>query len=652
LMQLTEPARELIADIFAAYAAQPFEAGKEEQFRPAHRCRAEHRLALSELRQSGLLAGARKMWGETLYYVPADKLAFLGRHLFPLAPRAVNSRDIHITLEEGPGLATQLFRVLLFIAGEGLPFTGKGRIHKKTAEMLAGKLYLQDRHLQSMLQLGAESESYPLPAALALDLLLKLGLLSMRDNAYVLEPEVLESWLALSEAAMTDLLYTVIFHSYGSQEPAIQHFRYLISRPEFVAGAWSSLDQLLDWMESSGLAAPANRTNLKAASLGWLEVLAGCGWCRLGADREGGICFSWMECKPELPGWQEPPSAPGSEEESGTPADSEQVASSAAFIVQPDFEVLVPPEVTYTQRWKLACCAELLSVDGLWSFRLTRKKLAFASEAGMPAEETIAWLGGHALGGLPEEVEFALRQWGETIGRTVLSEVLLLACRREEDGDALAAHPRLQDSLCRLGPLHFTVRKKDEEKIRKVLTDAGLAPPREVQGRDSGKPVAAPVFGRGSMQPPAAYSLPRQKPGTGILPSGNPHYFLPPAELEADSGLFPDESSIPAMWSRDWHQYHSSTAQKIMEQALHLGIKVRIALEGQIREFIPSRLHGRPWRISGYLLSGPEGPAEEVELAAGGWKEMQLIIPRAQIPSSVKAADYVMIGESTFEVEH
>lgn len=73
-----------------------------------------------------------------------------------------------------------------------------------------------------------------------------------------------------------------------------------------------------------------------------------------------------------------------------------QDSSLQSFIVQPDFEVLVPPEVPYTIRWTLGGCAELLHSDDLWSFRLTRERLEHAAEQGLPPETAIyGWLPMH-----------------------------------------------------------------------------------------------------------------------------------------------------------------------------------------------------------------------------------------------------------------
>ncbi|WP_246553712.1 helicase-associated domain-containing protein [Paenibacillus tritici] len=318
--------------------------------------------------------------------------------------------------------------------------------------------------------------------------------------------------------------------------------------------------------------------------------------------------------------------------------------AATGFIVQPDFEVLVPPEVPYAVRWSLAGYAELLHNEDLWSFRLTRERLEAAAEQGSDPSEVIAWLSAHAAGGLPEQVELSLRQWARGIGRTVLADVLLLSCAGEQEGRDIAEHPRLQDIVTRIGPLHFIVRPEAAGQLRKELTAAGLAPSVRTGGanEDTGQqrlfePFAPPGTTR-------RYELPSAAGERGLLGTGPSPQLLP---LDRDNRMkleLPGEEAVPQMWFNQWRQYHITTAQKIMEQALGWGIKVRLSHQGRAAEFIPERISGRPWKVRGILLLPDTETAEEIELAAEGWEEMKLLHPlKHRNSSSAGAGGYVMI---------
>ncbi|AIQ58185.1 helicase-associated domain-containing protein [Paenibacillus borealis] len=703
VQKLTREAQAVLRAISAEHAASPVAADTIERLRPVYLCRAEQELALNELLQAGMLELRQKMWGEKLYQIPQHRFPLIGRGFWPACPQTIAETGVRIELPACTGLAAELFRALLFTAREGLPLTAKGLIHKRQLSQLAGQLSMQEVHLAGLKLNPAIPEPYPLPVTVIVDLMAVLGLISRSRSGYRIDIMKLQCWLALSEQEMTDTLYRIVISRYGSPEPAGQHFRHLISAAEFTPGEWFAVLPLLEWMIQSGLAkeqsdaGPAG-SELHASSLAWLRSLAGFGWGELGYSKKGEPCFRWKPGRPQLAGTaagiieadesrddicteladetQQDEACGGSavtdgwrvqeqEQEynhnqkqiaSGSSLDSEEtgadwsmpaesgVPAAGRFVVQPDFEVLVPPEVPYTTRWTLAGYAELMHNEDLWSFRLTREMLEAAAELGCSPADAIEWLAAHAREGLPEQVELSLRQWAKGIGRTSLSEVILLSCAGEREGQDIAAHPRMQDILTRIGPLHFIVRPESVGQLRKELAAAGLAPPRIIGGREDELEPHNPF---GPYELPEAivrYELPSPAEERGLFgPAAYPK-LLPLAGTVPDGELLQGEEAVPQMWFNQWRQYHVTTAQKVMEQALAWGIKVRISVKGQTADFIPEQISGRPWRVRGNLLRSGSETAEEIQLAAEDWQEMKLLHPVKQRNSSSSgAAGYVMI---------
>lgn len=626
MMTLSPSAMEVLGRICAAYADRPFAAEKAERLRPETLCRAELQLAILELRRAGLIELRQKVWGEQLFQIPPRQLAAVQQEYFDCKLEPVTGEQVAVEWPAEAGLAAQLFRTLVFIGQVGLPLTAKGGIHKKHSGRLAALLPVQDRHLQGVFPGSPASESVPLPVTVLLDLALTLGLVRPGDKAYQLEQDVLQSWLDLDESQMTSLLYSVILERYAAEEPALQHFRYLLPSPAFVPGSWYTLEDILNFMQQSGLAAGREAGILQQGCLSWLQCLAGFGWCELGMTDSGETCFRWTGHKPVLPAVKQ--QASGADADSAHPlADSE--AAEGSFIIQPDFEVLVLPEVSYRLRWGLAGCAELLNMDdGIWSFRLSREGLEEAAERGLPPEEVASWLAARARGGLPDQVRLSLAQWSRSIGRTAWSQVILLVCQDEADAADIAAHPRLGDSLTRIGPLHFIVQQGRAEQVRKELAAAGLAPPRQIGGTgegDEAQPLSLPDDAAWAVP---AYVLPSPEGASGLLGSRAVLRTVPAVSDGAGEPLLPGEDSIPQMWVREWREYHTTTAQKVMEQAFRWGIKVRLSIDGEICDFIPEQLRGHPWRVAGGLMPAGTGQCEEAELAPGDWKEMKLLLPQ------------------------
>lgn len=614
--QLSPEALQTLKLLCAEYAAEPFEEGREERLRPVTLCRAEQKLAIYELRRAGLLVARQKIWGEKLYQIPVEQLPHLEHEFFTYQPRFKESCNMHLTVEVGAGLEVDLFRALLFIAREGLPLTAKGSIHKKNLKRLAEQLSFRDEYFHGVSVLSHYPEIESLSVTVVIDLMLCLGLISKQNGGYFLKFDILKGWLQLSESRMKEILYTVVINRYGSSRPADQHFRHLISAPELSPGKWIELPELMNWMVDSKLVKGNERTELEKNSLEWLRCLVGFGWCDLGQSQDGVLGFRWTSAKPKLTYDNEPILETNNE------------LSSTSFIVQPDFEVLVPPEVPYSVRWTLAGCSELLQSDVMWSFRLTREMLEFAADKGISPQACISWLSAHAFDGIPSVVKLSLEQWGRSIGRTSLSEVILLTCQSEEDGAIVASHPRLQDSVVRLGPLHFTVQPNCMEQVRKELLSSGMGPSRIIGGREKEAEAEWLVFNHRNVEEQAKYSLPSLIPELGVNHPTATYHKLPILPLGPEEEVIFNDEQVPSIWCREWRHYHSSTAQKVMEQGLKWGVKVRFSLQDQMFDFIPSRITGSPWKVAGHLLYSDAKRVEEVELSSGDWKEMKLIIPK------------------------
>lgn len=629
--RLSEDASRVLRQICAACADRPFQEGREEKFRSFDMTRVEFRLAFSELRRGGWIGAMRQIGGNQLFYIPAERLDTLHSRFFPVSPVCLKPEGLRLSVATGPGLAGELFRALLFAVEEGLPLTSKGAIHKKYVSRLACKLQLDEEHLQGLDLHSPYPADYPQPAVLIIDLLLHLGLLVRRDQTFLPEGKAVEMWLGLSESEMSVLLYGAASRRYGRRTAADSHFRCLIYRPEYRPGYWYSLADTIGWMEASGMVLPGERPGLIEASAAWLRCLAGFGWAEVGSDAGGSLFFRWTNAKPQL-----------------TVSSETIEPAEARIIVQPDLEVLVPEETPYSSRWSLACFAELVQIDSMWSLRLTRERLERASSRGISPDEVIRWLEHYAESGLPGEVRAVLEQWGRDIGRTALTETLVLSCRSETDAEMIAGHPRLKDSLKRLGPRHFAVSQGRAELVRRELASAGMHPQ---EGLPSSAGEGSPEGGLFRLDPPETgdnrYALPADSAaglwfaeGHGVSVQAE----MPPAPESAEE-LWPDAAEVPSAWIKEERRYHASTARLLMEQALKWGTKVRLSLEGRPCEFIPERIMPGAWRVSGRLLDFTGETPQELELTAGDWDTIQLIVPVFRgFPSSSADGGCGMIG--------
>lgn len=164
---------------------------------------------------------------------------------------------------------------------------------------------------------------------------------------------------------------------------------------------------------------------------GWLYALAGWGYGEVGEDQSGALAFRWL-IEPQILLYPE----------------REMVSETepCGFYMQPDFEMLVPPEAGPDVIWMLEQCAERVTRDRMSIYRLTRERFISALARGYELHEVMEFLDQYALTGIPENVRIALADWGKETGATPLT----VERNREvvEASTGSADDPKLLEKIC------------------------------------------------------------------------------------------------------------------------------------------------------------------------------------------------------------
>lgn len=610
--------RNVLHRIWLAFAGQVFDEEKLFAQSMLPFSGAEVMTAFLGLRQKGWICAVKKAWGERLYFIPTNRLYSVQAAFYTPSPKLADVPAVSLLFEAKPGLALDVFNTLVYTAkNEGLPLTSKGTLHKKHIQKLNESEGLTSADVSAIGLEYAHSDVYPPLVAVLLDLMLSLGLLFKESHAFVLKKDALQEWLHLTMEEMNRLLFQSVMERYGRNNPGSQHFRQVLCHEAFKEDIWYDVNQLLDEMLAEGMLKTEDRSSLYEEGVAWIRFLAGAGWADVGTANKEDCFFRWKVSAAELLQDVSPATA---------------LSASSHLFIQPDYEVLVPPDTPFTVRWSLALCSDRVSVGHMSVYRLTKDSVALAADLGMRPDQVTEFITEQALAGVPDNVAAALAQWGREVGRTFFAELTVLQCESADEGDQIAAHPKLTEWIHRLGPLHFAVRTDRVSDIRKVLNIAGLPPKRQVGGFEQ-------VFG--SLQSEEVRSEQDDQSGRryfegdfnhflypSLVYSGrNEHYYELDLDVPNKESLFPDLAKVPVMWTRDWRTYHGTTAKQIMEQALDWKMRLELGINNTRIEFIPLRLFRNPWRVSGALFSPDVTEPEMVELSDGDWQEMRLVIP-------------------------
>jgi hypothetical protein len=142
--------------------------------------------------------------------------------------------------------------------------------------------------------------------------------------------------------------------------------------------------------------------------------------------------------------------------------------------VQPDFEIVAPPEMALTDLLFLARVADLRRPDVVATFALTSGSARRAAGQGVTATTICAGLAALAAHGVPPALARAIRDWTGDIGRCTVRSVALVTFDDTALADRAAAV--LGPDAERVSPVCFAVPEgKAADKLDKQLADAGMA---------------------------------------------------------------------------------------------------------------------------------------------------------------------------------
>ncbi|WP_127591881.1 helicase-associated domain-containing protein [Paenibacillus lautus] len=561
LDRLLPKERSVLRHIWTRFAGQRFDDDKLRSLRVRRLSGVEVQLAFLSLRQQRWVQAVKQGWGERLYFIPFDKLQILQEAFGDLEAGSVPAAAVKLQQEGRSGIAVDMFNVLVYMAKNRVTMTSKGVLHKKFIQKLGSVVGLTPSDVEGLALQYDHADVYPPHIAIVLDLLFSLELVALEQGELKLNMTALRHWLALSREAMDRLVLLRMMQRYVPGSAEYQHFTWRICHSSRIGGMWYYAQHLLANDKAPLKGEPLSGRALSAEdAASWLRLLTGCGYTDLGMDHDGQLLFRWRMDPCSLL--------------SGSGQDN---TGSSGLFIQPDFDILIPPDVPYTVKFTAACCTERFSDDVMTVYRLTRDSVFQAAIAGMGPEAITAFFTEHAAAEFPENVHAALRQWGKEFESAGKNESLRYTGAAPKDETAIGAGD------------------KGENRF--------------------------------------ALSVYPGSPSCGLIRPARSELALEMDDSLPDkASIVPDLNRIPIMWTRDWRSYHGSTAKQMMEQALELSAKLEIAVDGSRMEFIPFQLERQPWKISGALYDPDSDTDSEmtgtvVQLGEGEWKEMRLVIP-------------------------
>lgn len=367
----------LLRAIFLQHAGLPFRLSQLEGNMELGICGGELRAAVPFLLRKEKLETVKNKSGEVLMRIHEESLDMLANELVAGALISYDPFSIVIEMDAGEGLMYRILNWLAWIYYNGLTRTNKGNLFRKTIHALKELTPFEDKQLAGLqLHLTAQ-EDLPISIAFMLDILVKMSVLQLEAGEWKIQDEGLQTWLKLDLKAANKKLLTILCENYVPARKYQQQIVALLTCARVQQGEICIMDKI-----ASKLQLPqSDTTGLKEEQMlwlnSWLYVLAQCGWLEQGklVQNTSVKVIRWRE---------------------------EQFELDQSITVQPDFEILVSPEVPLATRYELELWTESVRLDVMSQYRLTKRKYCLALESGLSWRLPID---------LPAHIRMTIAEW-------------------------------------------------------------------------------------------------------------------------------------------------------------------------------------------------------------------------------------------------
>lgn len=613
--RMSSYARQALAAMLLQFGAEPV---PEERLLNALRERtsmagAECRIGLRQLESAGILFAVRKMWGERLYFIPADCFLPWQQALFPCPLKERSAVASPMTDAAGTfiGIKEPFGRKLLYALSSLLKsdssITAKGILHKKTIRKLDAALGVQEEKLRTFPINRAHSEHYPAAVAIALSACCAEGLLKRAEERLQINEPQLRDWLLLTDGQREERL----------QKWLLEYLFRCTGQDSHIAGIllhagkekWYSVQESEAWCSRLVRSDHNQEMTIRKRLERWIGLFHELGWMELAEMEEGQEriqVFRWRGFA--------------------------SVMDARGLIVQPNGEILALPDCGHLVRWELELIAERLSADEPVLYRMTSASISTALEHGRSKDSIERFLkeaGTEEAQSSP--ISAMLKEWTSKACRFAFDQVTLLRCDSVEMAEHARKVPELSPLLLqRIGDKDFIVDSKAVGEIRSLLQKSGYPPRKAIgNGADSGS-AAYPLISLNQLEEDNHLFEAAVADDGGWLyePLSLIHFEL----AEQDEGtyqveLLPGIERVPAAWWRQMRSYHASTRKELMQQAVTLETAVQLRLHGELKSFVPEQVEqrGNDWSVTGRLIAG-DSP-ERSRLTPDMWDEMRLLLP-------------------------
>jgi hypothetical protein len=477
---------------------------------------------LTSLRQKGIIYTHRRMYGEAAYFLPQDlRKAWLTALLPNIEDIDETTPFLHRGYNTKHHFFDQLLHLMHFIWRQPLPITQKGMIHRRSLNRLLEKVKIHWPEAEKWAIRYDGEDSFGKGFALLLDFANEQGFIREESESIRLNRKSFEKWLEkpieIRENDLWSFLVDRVAPFFERELSLLIDWLTLIPEEK-----WVSLSHYANWVQR----VTESELNLEEVQ-GFILSLEEMALLHV-HTREG----EWQIMRAAL---------------------KEQVK--LRTYLQPNLQILVPKGVSAIDRWKFLQIAELIQMDHMSIYEISRESIRWALEQGWNEEDIIHFLN-ESCGEIPENVYITIQSWMRMAGQIKILDVKLLEFNDGNLAEEIAGQPAFQPFILgRIGDRHLMVQR--DVDLRSLLAKEGYAviedsSPSEQE--DSTQSLS-PILNAPLMVSPKVEN---------VYPEWD--------------DAFPGIHSIPKSWLREQRSYHLSSLIDMLSKAIQYHMKISFTL--------------------------------------------------------------------------
>ncbi len=139
------------------------------------------------------------------------------------------------------------------------------------------------------------------------------------------------------------------------------------------------------------------------------------------------------------------------------------------IMVQPDFEILISETAVLSVRYMVSRIGEPAGSGPVDRFRLTRKSIARALEAGVESHEILRFLDASSSVGIPQNVRASIETWINQYGRVRIGSMFYLETKDHFIMKELQSHSSISELVG--DPIGLVTNRLDPEKLMPLVDE-------------------------------------------------------------------------------------------------------------------------------------------------------------------------------------